>query len=250
MRGCVHQPAALDGQNEYAAAGSGDDAGAVRRNVRGGGVIEGVLIQCSRKPIEIGSAARWDGLVGAGSDVVEVQIGAHLVDDAALRKATVALDVPTLMVRVLFEVLSVRIHRPEVHAAIAIGEEIDAAVPPHGVLAGAREVAGERHGFLARGVLPNLLRGSALVALGLAALKWQAREEEGVAAGSQTPCAAWLRGTSSMRFSRVDGGELSVGQRRVAAGGVEDFAARSPADDLASPSKVRRVGSPPAAGIV
>src|ERR1700722_14195687 len=78
----------------------------------------------------------------------------------------------------LAKILAVFVHGPEIHGAIPIAQEMDAAVPPHRLLAGARKIRGERLGFFASGELPDVLSGTALVAFGGASLRRLAREEQ------------------------------------------------------------------------
>ena len=90
--------------------------------------------------------------------------------------------VEAAVMRVLAEVPAALGHRPDVHRAITIAEEIDAAVPEHRVLAGALVVGGQRDGFLvAVGIPPDVLRRAALVPLGVAALKGKPREVQRLA---------------------------------------------------------------------
>ena len=89
--------------------------------------------------IEIGRKLDAERLVSAGIDVVEMQVGAQLINDAALRKRR-RFDIPALMARVLFEAAAIVVHRPQIHGSIAVADEIDSTVPPHRILAGARIV--------------------------------------------------------------------------------------------------------------
>src|SRR5579872_2931907 len=132
------------------------------------------------------------------------------------------------MLRMLAEVLAGLIHGPEVYGAVAVAEEIDTAVPAHGILAGSVEIARDWHGFLAVRILPEILCGAALVALGVAALKIHTSKEQRAALAEGA-----LRGLTQRHdlnaIVGVDGGELSVGQRGVAPRRVEDFCVGSPA---------------------
>ncbi|MBZ5585908.1 MAG: hypothetical protein LAQ30_27695 [Acidobacteriia bacterium] len=126
--------------------------------------------------VEIRGQLDGNGLLAPPRDVVEQDVRAHLVHDAALGKSRVfQVEVPVF--RVLLQVFPVLVHGPEVHDAVAVGEKVDAPVPPHGVFAGARVVPGERNGFRAAGgILPEVLDLAALVALRVAALERQAGE--------------------------------------------------------------------------
>src|SRR6266849_6452430 len=82
------------------------------------------------------------------------------------------------MTRQLLQILPTLVHRPEVHRAVAIAQEVDTTVPPHSVFARSRVVRGQRDGLAARCETPDILRRSTLVAFGLAALKGQAGEKK------------------------------------------------------------------------
>src|SRR5207237_724036 len=71
--------------------------------------------------------------------------------------------VASLVLRVLLQPLAVLVHRPQVHGAVAVRKKINAAVPPHRILARAGILRGQRRGFLAFRVLPEVLRGAAFV---------------------------------------------------------------------------------------
>src|SRR5258707_1125176 len=85
--------------------------------------------------------------------------------------------------RVLFEIAAVLIHGPQVHGAVAVTHKIDAVIPPQGAFAGSGVIGGERNRFRAGREFPDILRGATLIALGLTALKIEAREEKRVPGG-------------------------------------------------------------------
>ncbi len=74
--------------------------------------------------------------------IEQPQVGAALIDDAAIGKRG-RLHVKAAMVRVLFQIVAVLVHRVDVHDAVAVGKKIDAAIPEHGVVRGAGLIAGQ-----------------------------------------------------------------------------------------------------------
>src|SRR5258708_16145041 len=81
----------------------------------------------------------------------------------------------------LLEALAVRVHRPDVHHAIAIGDEIDAVFPHHGVRRRAFVIRRERDGFVLAVEAPQILHRSTLVSFGRASLPVPTGKEERVA---------------------------------------------------------------------
>ena len=82
-----------------------------------------------------------------------------------------------------FDAVALRVHGVDIHDAVAVGEEIDAAVPEHGVRGGAGVVGREGNGFVLAVEAPDVFGRAAFVAFGLAGLREPAGEEEGVAVG-------------------------------------------------------------------
>ena len=166
-----------------------------------------------------------------------MNVGAELVGDTAVVEGGAG-GVPAGVERVLFRIASVRFHGPEVDGAVAVGEEVDAAAPPHGVLAGSGEVGGERRGFrVAVGKPPKVLGGAALVALGVAALEGQAREEQRLA-GFVVGAVGRLGQRHEpahgreFRLAYVEGEEAGLRQGGLGFGADEDFAVGRPADEV------------------
>ena len=187
--------------------------------------------------VEVGVERDRHDAVFAGGDVEEMNVGAELVGDAAVVEGGAG-GVPAGVERVLFRIASVRFHGPEVDGAVAVGEEVDAAMPPHGVLAGSREVGGEGRGLrVAVGELPDVLGGAAPVALGVAALEGQAREKQrlsGLVVGAvgrlgQRHEAAHGR---EFRLANVEREQASFRQGGLGFGADEDFAVGRPADEV------------------
>ena len=114
----------------------------------------------------------------------------------------------------LLQLLALGIHGPEVHGAVAIGDEINALSPPHRRLAGAGEILGKRAGLgLAGSVFPQMLNGSALVTFGAAALEWQARKVECFARGIEYAIARLAQGQQRLLAGlEVNRGELPIRQ--------------------------------------
>ena len=80
-------------------------------------------------------------------------------------------------------VVSFFVHGEDVHDSVAIGEEVDAAVPEHRVGGSAGPVRSQGNGFIVAVELPDAFGGAALVALGLAGLLEPAGEKEVVVVG-------------------------------------------------------------------
>ena len=69
--------------------------------------------------IEIRGQLDRNGFVGACRDIVNMQVRPHLIHHAAVRKRCI-LGVPPLILRVLLEILTVLVHRPKIHGAVAV----------------------------------------------------------------------------------------------------------------------------------
>ncbi len=80
----------------------------------------------------------------------------------------------------LFDAVSVGVHGVDVHDAVAIAEEVDAAVPEHRLGRSAGVVGCEGNGFGFSVELPDALGSAALVALGFAWLLEPAGKEEDI----------------------------------------------------------------------
>ncbi len=181
-------------------------------------------------------------------EVEEAQVGPQLVDDPAVRERSLV-RIPPLVVRVLAQVVAVLVHRPDVHGAVAVAQEVDAPAPPHRRLARARVVAGERHRFRRPlRVLPHALGGSAPVALRVAALEREPREEEGAPVGRPGGVRRLgERHGGALAARQVEAQELRVGQGAVPPRRVEERAVRRETDDP-RPAAVERAADGRAAG--
>ena len=120
------------------------------------------------------------------------------------------------MVRVLSQIGPVTLHRPKVHRAVAVAGEVHATAPQHRPFAGTRVVRGQRgRFFVARGETPQLLRGTALVAFGVATLERQACKPQG-AVLVEGPVGRLrqrhARFGEATLLQRFDSHELPVGQ--------------------------------------
>ena len=163
-------------EGEDFAAGGENGGGAIGREVGHGEVVERLFDPVIAELVEIGNERDGDDGVLIGVEVEEPEVGAALIDDAAFGEGS-GLDVESAVMRELLHVVALRVHGEDVHGAVAVGEEIDAGVPEHGIVRGAGVVGGEGNGFGAGIVAPDIFGGAALVALGGAALPGEASEE-------------------------------------------------------------------------
>src|ERR1700688_3523998 len=109
------------------------------------------------------------------------------------------------MARELLQVFPALVHGPEVHRAVAITQEVDPMVPPHGVFAGTGVVRGQRNGLASAGETPDILSRSALVTFGLAALKRHASEKERLICILENALRRLAEGHQFDAILRVDG---------------------------------------------
>src|SRR5215471_6767358 len=140
---------------------------------------------------------------------------------------------------VLAKSLAGFVHRPQVHYAITVAQEIDSVIPPHGVLAGAFIVGGQRNRLASRGKAPQVLGGAALVALGGAPLCRLPRKEQSAPARVIASLSRLAERDELDPVIPVDGRQLGVGQGRVAAGGIHYLSIRSPTDHRCATSVKR-----------
>ena len=111
----------------------------VGREVRGGDPVKRRLDPALAHVVEVGDQSDRHDAIGVGGDVVDADVGAELVRDAPVgqrrateprsRRGACAASGPPPRQR----------HRPQVHRAVAVAEEVHAAVPEHRPLAGAGE---------------------------------------------------------------------------------------------------------------
>src|SRR4029079_7663540 len=119
---------------------------------------------------------------------------------------------------------------PDVHRPITVAEKIQSPVPQHGVLAGALVVGGQLDRFLvAIGIAPDVLRGAALVPLGVTTLKRKPREVQRLSARIVRPVARLCeRHDRPGAGRRINASELCVWKCRESARRVEDLARGRP----------------------
>ena len=209
------EAALFDRNDERPSTGGDDDTAAVGCHVCGGGVFEGILDPVLAEVVEVGFDGDGDLPVGAGCDVVEAEVRTQCIDDAPVGKRG-GVGVEAGVFGELPKIGAGFGHGPQVHGAVAIRDEVDPVVPPHGVLAGAGPVGCERNCLAAGIVTPEVLGRAALVAFGHAALEFGAGEEE--AAGPVVfPCTPAALGRLAEGHlddivGSVDCGELPGGQ--------------------------------------
>src|SRR5258708_1306056 len=197
--------------------------------MHGRGVVQRRLYPVFAQVIEVGWKLDVDWLVGTGGDFVDPQICTKLINDAAVGQRG-GLYIPAFVMRVLFDIAAILIHGPQVHSAVAITHKIDTVVPPPSAFAGSGVIGSEGNRFRAGREFPNILRGAALIALGLAALKIEAREEE----RAPLRIVGALRSLAQRNYldaiGAVDGSQLSIRQLGVTARHVEDFSVVRPSN--------------------
>jgi len=118
------------------------DAVAVRRELGGGEKVHRLLHPGLPHLIEIGDQAHGQRRVLIRRDVEDPQVGAELVDDAAVVEVGRG-HFPAAVEGVLAEIESLLVHGPQIHRAVAVRDEVDAAVPRHRRLAASDR--GDRH---------------------------------------------------------------------------------------------------------
>ena len=116
--------------------------------------------------------------------VEQPEVGSALVDHAFIGEGS-GLHVKAAMMSELLHVVALRVHGEDVHRAVAVCEEIDAAVPEHRIVRSAGVIGSQRHGFGAGIVTPDIFGGAALIALRGASLPRQAGEEKGFSVGGE-----------------------------------------------------------------
>ena len=116
--------------------------------------------------VEVGHQVDCQRPVVRRCQVQHVHVGAQLVGDTAVAQRSVA-HVPVLVARVLAQVGASGRHRPDVIGAIAVADEIQAALPPHRpfAIAGIGRQQLHRLGLAIDIVAPQLRVGAAPVIL-------------------------------------------------------------------------------------
>ena len=148
-------------------------------HVNAGQCVERRIDQARALLVEVGQQAGLHQLVVAACDVEHAQVGAELVDDAAIAQRGVA-HVPFLVVVWAAAVAAVGIRRPDVVGAAGVADEVQAAVPPHRALVVRRVVLEQRRGFAlgAKVKAPQLRMGAAAVGLHVIVGQGQAHARE------------------------------------------------------------------------
>lgn len=168
-------------------------------------------------------------------EVHQVEVGAQRVDDAAAVGGRVA-DVPTLVRRVLAQVAALGVDRPQVDAAVAVGQEGDAILAARAVGQGTAVVVAlgqQRAGFGLVGQVhdPQPGDGAPAVLARVVAAQAVAGEVQRVAVGAQGRVARLADGQlAALAGFHVDGEELQA--RATVQPGVEHLTGRGDAPDL------------------
>ena len=174
----------LGGHNKHATTNGEDHAVAVGRDRRRTHLRSGIADPTLAHLIEIGCEMDVDFAVGCAEQIVDPQIGPELIDNAVAVDGRVG-DVEVTVMSVLLEVGRVAVHRPQIHAAAAITDERNAVVPSKWPTTRAGIIGGERLGLKSLRVrnrqrkTPQLLRSTAGVTIGVAALKGKPSEDDG-----------------------------------------------------------------------
>src|SRR5581483_2102953 len=161
--------AGLGRHGEDGAAGCKDGAGPIRRQMDAAEIVERLFDPMDAHLVEIGLESDGDEVVLAGADVEDPEITGAGVSDAAVVERG-GLDVKDALVTELLHVLAVRGHGVEVADTVAVGNEVDTAIPEHRIGGGFRVVGGQRNSFRGGVETPDALGGAALVALGVTRL--------------------------------------------------------------------------------
>ncbi len=224
-----HQPPLGRGGHEDPAAGGEHHRVALRVEMRRGQVLHRLLDPLLPELVEVGGQADRQPPLHSRGDVVEPQVGAHLVDHPPAVEGGIA-DVPAAVVRVLPEVLATLVHRPQVHRAVAIAHEGDAATPPLRGVALAGVVAGQADG-LGRALheLPGLAGRAAPVALRHVVVERRPHEVERLAGGVEATLAGLAQGQDLSRLlAEIERHELQVGEGGEVGRRVDELARGSP----------------------
>ncbi|ULQ53343.1 hypothetical protein [Flavihumibacter fluvii] len=132
----------------------------------------------------------------------------------------------------MLQVFAVFVHGPEVHGAVAVGEEEDAVIGDHGAGAGAVEIGGEVNSFRFTIEGPDLFDEAAFIAFCFGALVREAGEEQGAAVVVGAERSLPERDRFSDTGCRVQFDQLRGRQLAVAAAAVEDFAVWGKSGDV------------------
>src|SRR6185437_4678137 len=213
--GDLNDAAGFGRHGEEGATSCKHGAGAVRRQVDAGEIVERLLDPVDAHLVEVGLESDGDEMLLAAADVEDPEVAGAGVNDAAIVERG-RLDVKDVLVTELLHVLAVRRHGVEITDAIAVGNEVNAAIPEHRIGGGSWIVGGKRNSFLGRVEAPDALGGAALVALGVARLRVPACEEERVA-GSVVDGFGGLGERDELPIAAiVNENDLIIGQRGVA----------------------------------
>ena len=232
-------PAAVaDRGDEDVPTGNEDDPVAAGGDVPGCQVVERLGHPPLAHLVEIRRQGDGEGRVVAGADVEDVEVGDELVSDPSRIEAGGA-GVESFVEGVLLEPAALEVHRPDVHGAVAIAQEVDPALPDHGVLARAGVVGRQGGGLVgADRVRPEVLGRAAFIPFGVTALERKPREIERPACRIERSVRGLAEREHGLgRRRRIKDDKLGVGQGRILLGGVEDLPVGSPADDRAALSR-------------
>ncbi len=208
--------------------------------MRGRDPLDGVLDPPLAELVEVRHERDGDGPVRSGADVEDTDVGAALVGDPAVRQRR-RLHLVVAMFRMLRRRAAPFVHRPEVHDAVAIAREVDAALPEHGCLAGAGVVGGQRRRLPAGGrESPEVLGRAALVTSRVAALERQAREDDRAGLVERAVGGLGERHDRAGAGPGVEPDELRVRQRGVLARRKQHLARGSPRDP-GRPARIPRL---------
>src|SRR5262245_40078128 len=132
------------------------------------------------------------------------------------------------MFRMLSQVFPVRIHRPDVHRAISVRDEINTTVPKHRTSRSARIILRQWNSLTTLRKTPDVLCRPALISFGRAPLKGKAGEKERFSPCIEIALASLPQGEDFLLSIKRQGHELSVRQGRIAIGAIKYAAVTRP----------------------
>src|SRR5262245_1776329 len=132
------------------------------------------------------------------------------------------------MFRMLSQVFSVRIHRPDVHRAVTVRGEINAPVPKHRTSRGIRIILCQRNSLTARRKTPDVLRRPVLISFGKTVLKRKRRDKDGFSSRIEIALASLPQGEDVLCSIKTHLHQLCVRQGRIAIGAIEYAPVTSP----------------------
>ena len=194
-----------------------------------GDVFSGIRHPLFAQLIQVTHELDRDHAIFSRPDVVVPEVACPVVDDASVRQGGLT-NIEVLVRRVLCEVVAAIGHRPKIHRAIAVGDEVDPAIPPHRVVTLSQVV---RREFLCFGiafrVAPYLTSGATGVAFRHVAMIGRPYEEHGIAGGVEAPLSPLTQWESPDGAGFwIDRNQLKIGQGGEMRGGVNEFALGRP----------------------